>query len=88
MIRYRSTITSVLCRQIDIYCRYFSNVRDPVELVTSTIWGGCSLNGTCQFAKTLTPLKQQLYVHIIHAENKHAPLGLHFTSAPMKYMGD
>ena len=33
------------------------------------------LNGTRQFAKTLTPLKQQLYVQIIHAVNKHAPLG-------------
>ena len=27
--------------------------------------------GTCQFAQTFTPLKQQLYVQIIYAENKH-----------------
>jgi len=26
--------------------------------------------GTCQFAKTFTPLKQHLYVQIIYAENK------------------
>ena len=33
-----------------------------------------SLNGTCQFAKTFTPLKQQLYIQIIHAETKQAIL--------------
>jgi len=42
----------------------------------------------CEFAKTVTPLKQQLYVRIIHAENKHAPFRFAITSAPMKYMGD
>ena len=38
------------------------------------VWS-LSLNGTCQFAKSFTLLKQQLYAQIIHAETKHAPLG-------------
>ena len=36
----------------------------------------------CEFAKTVTPLKQQLYVRIIHAENKHAPLGSQLRQLP------
>ena len=41
-----------------------------------------SLNGTCQFAKTFTPLKQQMYVQIIHAETKHAPVGSQLRQLP------
>ena len=56
-------------------------------MVTQIIRGGvlCNLfhsTGMCQFAKTLTPLKQQLYVQIIHAENKHAPLGSQLRQLP------
>ena len=41
-----------------------------------------SLNRRCQFAKTFTLLTQQLYVQIIHAETKHAPLGSKLRQLP------
>jgi len=51
----------------------------PMQICLST---KSSYKGTCQFAKTFTPIKQQLYVQIIHAENKHTPLGSQLRQLP------